>query len=157
MFEHLKNQFKNRQIDKEYLALAHDEIQKDHEVIDFGIKRSADKNRMSAVPKSQTENGAKTAITEFDVEKRFKNFTLLRVKIHTGRSHQIRAHMLAYDHPITGDKIYFQKKRKYQKDKECERLFLHCTKLVFADLNNEHKKYSSPLPSELCAFLEKIK
>jgi 23S rRNA pseudouridine1911/1915/1917 synthase len=58
------------------------------------------------------EDGAKDAKTEFFVEKRFVNFTLLKVILHTGRMHQIRVHMLAYNHPLVGDPLYFQKKRK---------------------------------------------
>ena len=160
MFEFLKNQFKNRTIEKEYLVLVHGPTPKDIDSINFRIERSADGNRMAAKPftdKGLFSDAGKDAVTDFVAEKRFINFTLLRVKIHTGRMHQIRAHMFAYDHPVVGDPLYFQKKRKRRYDEECGRLFLHCTKLGFTDINGEQKHFESPLPAELVLYLTKVK
>jgi 23S rRNA-/tRNA-specific pseudouridylate synthase len=98
----------------------------------------------------------KEAKTEFLVEQRFVNFTLLRVKIHTGRMHQIRAHMLAYNHPVVGDPLYFQKKRKRRWDDELGRLFLQAVKLGFTDLAGEQQTFELPLDTELSHFLQKL-
>ncbi len=160
MFVNLKDQFKNRTVEKEYLVLVHGQVAKDWDEINFPIERSKNNDRMSARP--MTERGVlnitgKNALTEFWVEKRFVNFTLLRVKIHTGRMHQIRTHLLAYNHPVVSDPLYFQKKRKDKWDKICGRLFLHCTKLAFKDLDGERQEFNSALPSELDKFLLLLK
>ena len=110
---------------------------------------------MAAVP-AGTE-GSKEARTEFVVEKEFVNFTLLRIKIYTGRMHQIRVHFLAYNHPLVGDPLYFQKKQKRTWDEKLGRLFLHSAKLGFADLAGEKQVFESPLPKELKSFLKELK
>lgn len=177
MFEHLKNQFKNRTIEKEYLALAHGKVAKDWDEIIFPIARGENSDRMAARPLAQAKYvstlaviptevdesldkemapGEKEAHTEFFVEQRFVNFTLLRVIIHTGRMHQIRVHLLAYNHPLVGDPLYFQKKRRHTWDEKLGRLFLHSTKLAFIDLAGEKKIFESPLPKPLQSFLSQL-
>lgn len=157
-FDNLKKQFKKHAIEKEYLVLVHGRVARDVGEINFPIARSQTSERMAAVPLSQqNETDAKHALTEFYVEKRFVNFSLLRIKIHTGRMHQIRAHMLAYGHPVVGDPLYIAKKQKRAWDKKCDRLFLHCTKLGFVDLSGIPQEFASPLPSELEKFLGEIK
>ena len=159
MFDNLKTQFKTRQVNKEYLVLVHGKVIKDCDEINFPIARSQTASRMAALPPTRHGHEAplgKAALTEFIVEKRFAAFTLLRVKIHTGRMHQIRVHLLAYDHPVIGDPLYFQKKRKRYWDKRAGRLFLHCTKLVFKDLEGKDQPFESPLPTELDNFLKTL-
>ncbi len=160
MFENLKSQFQNRTVDKEYLALAHGVISRDEDKLSFRIGRSDTADKMAAMP--ETEKGlfsdeGKDAATEFEVEKRFINFTLCRVKIKTGRMHQIRAHFLAYNHPLCGDPLYNQRKRPNKTDKKLGRLFLHSAKLGFTDLKGEYKEFESPLPQELVNFMAGLK
>ncbi len=186
MFDHLKDQFKNRTVEKEYWALVHGKVAKDWDEVNFPIARSENADRMAARPllsavrttanpsapplgKGRTtspsfEEGdhggvaaAKDARTEFLVEKRFVNFSLLRVTLHTGRMHQIRAHMLAYNHPLVGDPLYFQKKRPRKWDEKLGRLFLHSTKLSFSDLNGQKQVFQSELPTQLTEFLTQLK
>lgn len=157
MFEHLKEQFKNRTVEKEYMALVHDQVAKDWDILNFPIARSETSDRMAARPLSEgTTEGEKEAKTEFLVEKRFVNFTLLRITLHTGRMHQIRVHLLAYNHPLVGDPLYIQKKRKRAWDDKLGRLFLHSTKLSFTDLKGERQTFESPMPSELQSFLKEL-
>lgn len=156
MFNHLKEQFKNRTIDKEYLALAHDPMERNWDEIDFPISRSETADRMAAIPVGEASRG-KEAKTEFLVEKNFVNFSLVRVKTHTGRMHQIRVHFLAYNHPLVGDPLYFQKKQKRVWDEKLGRLFLHSTKLGFTDLEGSKQAFESPLPKELDEFLKLLK
>ncbi len=159
MFEHLKNQFKKRTIEKEYSVLVHGKVAKDWDEINFPLSRSQNNDRMAAHPeimRGKVNAVGKEAKTEFLLEKRFVNFGLLKVKIHTGRMHQIRAHMLAYNHPVVGDPLYFQKKRKRRWDDELGRLFLHATKLGFADLSGEQKTFECPLPKKLTDFLNTL-
>ncbi|MEK7680470.1 MAG: RluA family pseudouridine synthase [Patescibacteria group bacterium] len=155
MFNHLKEQFKNRTIEKEYFALVHGKVARDCGEITFPIARS--KDRMAAVPESQEKDGAKEAKTEFTIEKQFVNFTLLKIKILTGRMHQIRVHMLAYNHPLVGDPLYFQKKQKKTWDKKLGRLFLHSAKLGFVDLEGKKQTFESPMQKELEEFLKLLK
>lgn len=160
MFNYLKEQFKNREVKKEYIVLVHGRIAKDWDEINFPIGRSETADKMAATPKTikglQSDVG-KEARTEFFIEKRFVNFVLLRVTIHTGRMHQIRAHMLAYNNPVVGDPIYFQKKQKRIWDEKCGRLFLHSAKLGFNDLEGKFVEFESPLPEQLQKFLKIIK
>lgn len=171
MFDNLKKQFQNRTVTKEYLVLVHGQVKTDEGKIDFPIARSRNTERMSALPTIKLNladyykkikgnhryNKSREALTEFWIEKKYLNFTLLRVKIHTGRTHQIRVHMLAYNHPVVGDNIYFQKKQKRKYDENCGRLFLHCVKLGFKDLDNKEQLFEIKLPTKLNDFLKKIK
>lgn len=156
-FKLFKEEFKTRQVKKEYLVLVHGKIDRDEGVIDFPLGRKPD-GRMAAMPKMDrglpTDFG-KPALTEFWVEQKFSNFTLLRVRIHSGRMHQIRAHFLAYNHPVVGDVLYHQK--QYAKwSGRLNRLFLHCATLGFFDLKNDWVEYESNLPAELAEFLKTL-
>ncbi len=156
MFVHLKEQFKTRTVEKEYTALVHGQVAREWGEVNFRIGRSKTSARMAALPENQTTEG-KEAKTEFLIEKLFINFTLLKIKIHTGRMHQIRVHFLAYDHPIVGDPLYFQKKQKRVWDKKLGRLFLHSTTLGFTDLKGEKQTFKLPLPKELETFLKLLR
>ncbi len=165
MFKHLKEQFKNRTVSKEYLVLVHGRTSKEEDTINFPLARSENEDRMAARPRTKINAdgnaaallpGEKEALTEFVVEKYFVNFTLLRVRLHTGRMHQIRAHLFAYNHPVVGDPLYIQKKRKRTWDERLGRLFLHCTNLGFNDLKGEKQTFNSPLPKELAEFLNTL-
>jgi len=164
MFNYFKAQFQRREVVKEYLVLVHGKIKTDHGMIDFAIERGVS-GRMAARPKIDLtkvknvgkEQSGREARTEFLVEKRFARFTLLRVQIHTGRTHQIRVHLLAYDHPVVGDNLYFNRKLNRKKDKELGRLFLHAEKLCFKDLKEEKVCYEAALPKELEEFLKSVR
>lgn len=156
MFDYLKDQFKNRTIGKHYTVLVHDPMPRVEGTIDFPIERSENAERMAAVPKTEkglTTDKGKEALTDFLVIKNYVNFSLLDVTIHTGRMHQIRAHMFAYNHPVVGDPLYIQKKRARTWDERCGRLFLHCSQLSFKDLDGLPQEFESDLPGELVQFL----
>ncbi|MCK4554834.1 RNA pseudouridine synthase [Candidatus Parcubacteria bacterium] len=160
-FDHLKKQFQDRTIIKIYTALVYGKIEKDEDEINFPIQRSSKGHKMAALPLTTkgkfTEEG-RQAITEFEVIKRFINYTLLKVKIKTGRTHQIRVHLAAYGHPVVGDDLYSTKKTK-EKNKKLNlgRIFLVANKLSFIDLNGKQKTFKIDLPEELKNFLKKIK
>jgi 23S rRNA pseudouridine1911/1915/1917 synthase len=160
-FEDLKKQFKTRTIIKNYTALAHGKIAKDTDEINFPIQRSAKGYRMSALPfmkDGEPSAEGRTAHSEFTVLKRFINYTLLKVKIKTGRTHQIRVHMAAYGNPLVGDELYGTKKTKVKNEKlNLGRIFLVADKLEFSDLSGQKQKFSIELPIELNNFLEKLK
>jgi len=175
-FLHFKKQFQNRQVTKKYTALVHGQISKDEDIINFPIRRARDGYKMAALPVSSTTIGdknkpnnrdrgtlkaqedSKEAVTEFKVVKHYINYTLLDVKIKTGRTHQIRVHFYAYGHPLLGDPLYFTKKTKVKNQKvNLGRIFLVARDLTFKDLNGEKQQYIIDLPNELEAFLKKTK
>ncbi|KKU27301.1 MAG: Ribosomal large subunit pseudouridine synthase D [Candidatus Magasanikbacteria bacterium GW2011_GWA2_46_17] len=160
MFEHLKKQFKDRTVEKEYLALVHGKVPVDWGELTFPITRSRGNERMAALPltkKGVEHEEGKKALTEFTVEKHFVNFTLARVKLHTGRMHQIRVHFFAYGHSLVGDPLYYTKKQKRAWDNKLGRLFLHSARLGFTDLDGERKVFESTLPKELEEFLKELR
>ena len=163
MYEHLKKQFQNREVEKIYKVLVYGIIETNHDIIDFEIDRGRDGRMVSRpVLKKLTlrtvrdiQEG-KQAKTEFWVEKKFGRFSFLKAKIYSGRTHQIRVHMFAYNHPVVGDILYFQK-NLIKKQDELGRLFLHSAKLGFKDLKGEEVVFESELPQELQDFLNKLR
>lgn len=152
-FEHLKTQFQERSVIKEYQALIYGQPLKDHDTIDFKIIRSKTLGRMVARPQAQE---GKEAITEYTVLDRFKTATLLQVFIHTGRTHQIRVHFKAIDHPVVGDPLYKKKQMKNIRPIALDRLFLHAHKLTITLPSGEEQTFTSPIPEELTALLEAL-
>ncbi|OGY91426.1 MAG: hypothetical protein A3H70_00165 [Candidatus Komeilibacteria bacterium RIFCSPLOWO2_02_FULL_48_11] len=154
MFNHLKEQFKNHSIDKEYVALVHGVMTpiQEHGIIDKPVGRSAADGRRMAAQTDEHSIGQE-AKTEYWVQERLRHHTLLRVKIHTGRTHQIRVHLNSLGFPLAGDKIYTNKRIKLA---ELGRIFLHANKLGFKDLQNQRQEYTSQLPEELDKFFKSL-
>lgn len=159
MFVHLKEQFKSRTIGKKYIVLVHGSPSPEHDMINFIIDRGRE-GKMIARPNTEMnlrnvtqDRSGKEALTEFDVMQRFARYTLLSVRIHTGRMHQIRVHMFAYNHPVVGDTLYMHKRYIKKNDIAFNRLFLHATQLSFTTLIGEQVSYECPLPPELADFL----
>jgi len=160
-FNNLKKQFQNRTIKKEYTALVHGKIKKDSATINFPIKRAREGYKMAAVPATvkgePTENG-RLAETEFKILQRLINYTLLKIKIKTGRTHQIRVHLAAYDHPIVGDDTYSTAKTRVQNKKlNLGRIFLIADRLSFIDLAKKRQDYKIGLTDELKNILKIVK
>jgi len=152
MFNYLKEQFQNRQIKKEYLALVHGRITPTSGEINFPITRGKN-GAMVARPKNQE---GKVAITEYEVLQSFINYSLVKVMIKTGRSHQIRVHFKALGHPIVGDTLHKIKKQKSEKV-PLDRLWLHAQSLGFYDLKNNWQEFTIEPPLELKNYLTSIK
>ena len=173
-FENLKDQFKTREINKEYLALVHGRIDTEEGEINFPIKRASAGYKMAALPlqaerllsrrhPKDRDRGnidgifqAKEALTEYNVIKKFVNYTLVRVKIKTGRTHQIRVHFCAINHPLAGDNLYGTKKTKAANKKlNLGRVFLVAIRLSFLDLKGEKQEFTLEMPASLTPFLPK--
>ncbi|MFH1781271.1 MAG: RluA family pseudouridine synthase [Patescibacteria group bacterium] len=150
-FEDLKSQFKNRKVYKEYIALVHGVMSEKNGKINFNIERSKTKGFKMAARPDQT---GKEAVTEYDVIKEYNNYSLLKVIIHTGRTHQIRVHLSALGHPVVGDRVY--KPRNLKTRIELDRIFLHSHKLEFTNLESEKVKYTAELPEELNGLLKTL-
>jgi 23S rRNA pseudouridine1911/1915/1917 synthase len=161
MFDYLKKEFQARRVKKEYLALVYGKLSKDEDTINFPIDRSRDGYKMAAHPvlkKGGQNTDGKRAITEFEVLQRFVNFTLIKVKTKTGRTHQVRVHMSAYGHPLLGDDLYGTPKTKILNKKlNSGRIFLLAKKLTFTDLKGEIKEFEIEMPEDLNYLLTKIK
>ena len=153
MFENLKTQFQKRTVEKKYLALVYGTLPKEHDVIEMKVARSKRQGRM--VARSGEQEG-KDAKTEWEVVDRFKNATFVEVKIHTGRTHQIRVHFLAINHPVMGDTLYHIKNMRHIREKDYGRIFLHAHTLTITLANGKKKTFTAPLPKELKTILDAL-
>lgn len=151
-FDYFKSQFKQHTITKKYIALVEGPIERDEGEINLPIGRSKTKPGLFAA-RPLNQDGKK-AITRFKVKKRFHNFTLLEVEILTGRTHQIRVHLLSQGHPVAGDRLYHPKLRP--KD-DPGRIFLHAAELIFAGTDGKEYHFESKLPNILKEFEDKLK
>ena len=104
----MSNQIKNRQVKKIYIALVRGNIDEEEATINMPIGRSTKDRKKMAVRKD-----GKEAITHFKVLKRYSEYTLLEVKIDTGRTHQIRVHLSEIGHPVVGDMVYSNGKNEF--------------------------------------------
>ena len=173
-FDNLKRQFQERAIKKEYTALVHGKVARDFGEIDFPITRSQDGYKMAALPRGSEDllsrrhpkdrdQGnieswlkSRVAMTEFEVIKRFVNYTLVKVTIKTGRTHQIRVHFFALGHPLVGDNLYCTKKSEVKNKKfGLSRVFLVADHLSFYDIKGEIQDFQIGLPPELIAAMPK--
>lgn len=129
----LVEMFKSRKVKKCYMALVCGDLKEDKGIIEGAIGRNPTDRKKMAVDGVK----AKEAITEYSVEKRFEtklgDFCLVDVKLHTGRTHQIRVHFHYIGHPLAGDKHYGRDKVNAQLEKKfgLSRQFLHAYKLAF--------------------------
>jgi len=165
----LAEMFSRRQIRKTYLALVHGTIRQDRGTINTPISRDAiRRTRMT----TRREAGARSAISHYDVldrvDSRFGKFTLVSVRIETGRTHQIRVHLASIAHPIVGDTLYGAPAKistgapRKKGDPAPEtislgRNFLHAAELEFAHpISGKHLHLRAPLPPELALFQQRL-
>lgn len=161
-FESLKKQFQDHQVIKHYLALVYGTFRTKEGTINFPIIRSHyDPTLWIAYRPKQQDQGrgrSRDALTHYAVETSFASVTLLNVVIKTGRTHQIRVHMKAIDHPVVGDTVYATRLSKTTKLPKLSRPFLHATELRFLDpATKKEVHFTSPLPSELQSYMKKLK
>jgi 23S rRNA pseudouridine1911/1915/1917 synthase len=144
---HLAAQFSSRKIEKVYIALVHGHPKTDHGQITKPIARdSVRRVRMTA-----KSSMGRPAITEYKVLCRFERFSLLEVKIGTGRTHQIRVHLASIGHPVAGDKLYGAPASSLG------RYFLHAHRITFTSPSSgERIRITSPLPPKLQQYLDSL-
>lgn len=143
----INKQLEKHQIDKRYLALVEGELKSDHGLIDQPLQQAPDSFAQ------EVALTGKSAQTEFWVKRRFGSMaTLVEVKLHTGRTHQIRAHFSYLGHPLVGDQLYgghFIWRMNRQA--------LHAFQLGFIDpFTQQLLKFSSQLPTDLLAALTQL-
>jgi 23S rRNA pseudouridine1911/1915/1917 synthase len=168
--------FSGRRIKKTYLALVQGAVERERGTITAGVSRDPlRRTRMTAKP---NEN-ARSAVSHYEVVRRlatrFGKFTLVEVRIETGRTHQIRVHMASIGHPVVGDTLYgaagqltdqvaaqaatsrAARKRAQPEVLKLGRNFLHAAKLEFEHpLTRKNLQLEAPLPIELVKFLERL-
>jgi 23S rRNA pseudouridine1911/1915/1917 synthase len=143
----LKAALQARDITREYLALVEGRPPARSGTIDAPIGRD---RRVRTRVSTETDD-PRDAVTHFEIERALPATTLLRVRLETGRTHQIRAHLLAIGHPVAGDPDYGTPGLL-----GLERQFLHAARLAFAHpFTGEPVDVSSPLPDDLRAALDR--
>lgn len=144
----LSEQIKNREVKKTYIALVRGVISENEATINMPIARSTKDRKKMAVSKD-----GKNAITHFKVLKRYDKYTLVEVKIETGRTHQIRVHMSHIGYPIVGDVVYSNGKNPFGVIGQ----MLHSQKLTFKHpITNEELNLEAPLPTYFIEVLNKL-
>ncbi len=145
----MSEQIKNHEVKKTYIALVRGVFKENEATIDMPIGRSTSDRKKMAVNK----NG-KNAITHIKVLKRFDKYTLLKVNIETGRTHQIRVHLSHIGYPIVGDYTYSNVKNEFDVIGQC----LHAQKLEFKHpITQKDMCLEAELPQYFKDILDKLK
>lgn len=134
----MSEQIKNHDVEKTYIALVKGFVKENEATIDMPIGRSLKDRKKMAVRKE-----GKNAVTHFKVIERFPNYTLLEVKIETGRTHQIRVHLSEIGYPIVGDEVYSNGKNEWNIHGQC----LHAKSLKFKHpITEKEMCIEAPIP-----------
>lgn len=175
-FEFAKNQFMTREVDKKYHALTFGAVSKDDgEIIRPIGRKQHGKMAARTVPRSkpttssdteaiESQPAGKPAITSYSVIERYQHYTYLEVRPLTGRTHQIRVHLLAIGHPILGDTMYRTKKfHVHEKNMKKRfpfletRICLHAYSLSFTNLTGKRQTFTSPIPDDMMKIIEYLR
>ncbi|HKX23933.1 MAG TPA: RluA family pseudouridine synthase [Candidatus Saccharimonadales bacterium] len=141
----LQGQFSKRNVKKTYIALVEGHLRNPEAILRLPIERNPKKPQTFRVG----DNG-KPAETAYKVTKSYKDFDLVELKPHTGRTHQLRVHLEYLSHPIVGDFVYGKE------SKQLGRMFLHAHQLELTLPSRERKVFTAPLPPELQDYLDTL-
>ncbi|WGH24703.1 MAG: RluA family pseudouridine synthase [Candidatus Shikimatogenerans bostrichidophilus] len=165
-FNYIKDQFVNRTLKKTYLAIIWGTNLKNKNIIKNYIARNK-KNRIKMIVVDKKYNG-KLSITKYKILKKFKFFSLIKCKLETGRTHQIRVHFKHIGHPILNDKLYggdklLVKNKNYNKKiikllKILPRQALHASTLIYKDpITKNYKKILTKIPNDIKRAIKYLK
>nr|MBQ5811937.1 RluA family pseudouridine synthase [Clostridia bacterium] len=147
----LSEGLKTHSIDREYMAVAIGNFKEDGGTVNKPIDRSPrDRKKMAVVA------GGREAITHFTVAERFSGYTLLALKLETGRTHQIRVHMSSIGHPLLGDEVYGGTKSALKVHLEGQTLHAYRLSLTHPR-SGERMTFESPLPEYFEKILDKLR
>ncbi len=138
-YHYLKKLFETRQVRKEYLAIVFGNFKDKKGRIENFMDRDPHNRRKMAVRPT-----GRIAISEYEVISEADGFSLVKVHIITGRTHQIRVHMTDLNHPLLGDPVYGNYKHKFNLDYP----LLHCTHLSFTDKDGNQMSFDKDIPKD---------
>lgn len=138
-YRYLKKLFETRKVEKEYLAIVFGNFKEKFGRIDNFMDRDPHNRRKMAV-----REGGRRAISEYEVISEVDGFSLVKVHIITGRTHQIRVHMTHMNHPLLGDPVYGNIKHKFNLSYP----LLHCMRLAFTDRSGEMMEFNKEVPED---------
>jgi len=153
----LKESFKDRKIEKKYLAIAKGIFQEKEGVIEKPIAK-ASSYKKQIIARHNTKTVIRLAETHFKVLEEFEDYSLVELTPKTGRTHQIRIHLSSIGHPIVGDGVYGLSRAKADKikgDEMTQRHLLHAEKLKF-QLFGKQYDFAALIPEDFKLFLAKI-
>ncbi|MBO5505374.1 MAG: RluA family pseudouridine synthase [Clostridia bacterium] len=146
----LSEQIKEHSLTREYFALVHGNIKEDSGTIDAPIGRHPEDRKKMTI----TDKNSREAVTHYFVEERFGKYTLVRCRLETGRTHQIRVHMSKNGHPIVGDKTYGVKKEEFSLKGQ----LLHAHKVGFIHpITETYMEFSREVPEYYEEVLRKLR
>ncbi len=154
--ESLSGQFKERTVGKTYIALVAGIVKHARGKIIAPIGRDLSDRKKMALTR---EDSGKEAISRYEVVRQYDDLALVKVRIHSGRTHQIRVHMSSIGHPVAGDGVYGNLKVNSALERQCglKRQFLHAAELEFTHpVSGKRINLTSNLPEDLAAVLECI-
>lgn len=143
MYEYLKDAFAERKIKKQYITLVRGNVEKSHGFIEVPIGKSKSDFRRYTTKDMLLP---KDSLTEYQVVERLDGYTLCMVKLHTGRTHQIRVHFSFLGHPLAGDSLYGGKQTGLP---DLHRQFLHASRIEVRLPDDTWIEAESPLPDDL--------
>ncbi len=155
----LSSQFKSREVSKIYLAIVHGAVKEDSGTVKLPIGRHPiDRKKMSTHSRNP-----RNAETVWSVRERLNGFTLLKLNIKTGRTHQIRVHCAAIHHPVVGDAVYCKRKlgKSLSSSKNVDqfigsvkRQMLHAWQIGFTHpVTGEYMRFEAPIPDDMTALI----
>ncbi len=145
----LASQLKDHSMARTYEAIVCGAFREDSGTVDAPIGRHPTDRKKMCV----TARNSKTAVTHWEVVKRYRGYTHIRCRLETGRTHQIRVHMAHIGHPILGDTVYGHKNKELGQDSQC----LHAGILCFAHPRDGRPVVvCAPLPEYFTQVLEKL-
>ncbi|RMF25196.1 MAG: RluA family pseudouridine synthase [Deltaproteobacteria bacterium] len=158
--EALARQFRKREVGKEYLALVYGDVRVPGRVDDPIGRHPRDRKRMSVAARR-----GRRALTEYEPLERFGQATLLRVALHTGRTHQIRVHLASRGWPVVGDRTYGRRRGRSKPAGSVERALagmprqaLHAWKIRCTHpVDGRALEFEAPVPADFASLLEVLR
>lgn len=143
----LQAQFKEREVKKIYTALVWGHMKHSQARLELPIAHSKRQPN-----KMMVQTGGKPSVSEYRLVREYPDYSLLEVKLFTGRTHQIRAQFSYLGHPVVGDSLY----SKRNLPDGLERQFLHSSVLGITLPKGSYKEFKAPLAADLRAFLDTL-